>query len=139
MNNKSNVEKAMPSKGDGSAAKELENLVASKLDDYTPEGIDIRRVIELNQAFMEAVEKGFKGTREEFIKSLPEDELRRFFSSGGKVIDFISEKTKRKPEKSIRKLDLASQFAPDTTLAELNEDQRATLNTLLKLTFGKKD
>ena len=59
MNNKSNVEKAIPSKGDGSAAKELENLVASKLDDYTPEGIDIRRVIELNR-FMEAVENGFK-------------------------------------------------------------------------------
>jgi hypothetical protein len=139
MNNKSNVEKKMPSLGDGSAAEELKTLVASKLDDYTPEGIDIRRIIELSEAFDEAVENGFKGTREDFIKSLPEDELRQFFNSGGKVIDFISEKSKRKPEKSVRKLDLASQFAPDTTLAELDENQRATLNTLLKLTFGKKD
>jgi len=133
------IEKKMPPRGDGSAAKELKKLVASKLDDYTPEGIDIRRVIELTQAFEEAVENGFKGTREDFIKSLPEDELRQFFDSGGKVISFISEKEKRRPEESIRKLDLASQFTPGKTLASLTPSERETVNMLLKLTLGKED
>ena len=62
---------------------------------------------------MEAVENGFKGTREEFIKSLPEDELRRFLVQVESNRFYFE--NKRKPEKSIRKLDLASQFAPDTT------------------------
>ena len=135
------IEKKMSAGGQNTRPLDMQQFIklASRLDDYTPEGINIRRIIELSEAFDDAVKNGFEGTREDFIKSLPEEELRKFYNSGGKVISFISEKEKRRPEKSIRKLDLASQFAPDTTLAELDDNQRATLNTLLRLTFGKKD
>ena len=39
----------------------------------------------------------------------------------------------------VDKLSLAELFTPGKTLAELTPQERETVNTLLKLTFGKKD
>ena len=41
--------------------------------------------------------------------------------------------------KNLKKLSLAELFTPGKTLAELTPQERETVNTLLKLTFGKKD
>jgi len=67
---------------------------------------------------------------EEVIRRVP-------LKDGGKIIDFAKYRKTKNPE--IKQLKLSDVFTPETTLAELDENQRATLNTLLKLTFGKKD
>ena len=73
-------------------------------------------------------------TEQDFI----EEVIRRVpLKDGGKIIDFAKYRKTKNPE--IKQLKLSDVFTPETTLAELDENQRATLNTLLKLTFGKKD
>jgi hypothetical protein len=130
------TDKKMEAKGDGSVTKILNKLVASKLDDLTPEGLFLSVRQNLKQLYEEAVEGGFEGTEEEFIRTIPLDELRQMLSDGGKVIDF-AKAIKMKGEKPIRKLDLAGQFTPGRTLESLSPAERETVNMLLKMTLGK--
>ena len=67
---------------------------------------------------------------EEVIRRVP-------LRDGSKVIDFAKYRKTKNPK--IKELKLSDVFTPETTLAELDDNQRATLNTLLRLTFGKKD
>ena len=61
----------------------------------------------------------------------------RELAEGGKVIDFLSYlKQKEKPK--IKKLNLDS-VAIGKSLSELTEAERAAVNKLLRLTFGKGD
>ena len=55
----------------------------------------------------------------------------------GKIIDF-AKYAKAKIQK-LKNFHLAELFTPGKTLAELTPQERETVNTLLKLTFGKKD
>ena len=73
-------------------------------------------------------------TEEDFINEV----IRRVpLRDGSKIIDFAKYRKTKNPK--VKELRLSDLFTPETTLAELDENQRATLNTLLRLTFGKKD
>jgi len=73
-------------------------------------------------------------SEEDFINEV----IRRVpLRDGSKVIDFAKYRKTKNPK--IKELKLSDVFTPETTLAELDDNQRATLNTLLRLTFGKKD
>ena len=72
-------------------------------------------------------------TEEDFINSIRRIKL----ESGGKVIDFAKYRKSKDPK--VKQLDLASMFTPDKTLSSLSDKERDAVNTLLKLTFGKKD
>ena len=73
-------------------------------------------------------------TEEDFINEV----IRRVpLRDGSKIIDFAKYRKTKTPK--VKELRLSDLFTPETTLAELDENQRATLNTLLRLTFGKKD
>ena len=129
------IDKRLEGKSDGSELERLK-LLASKVDDLTPEGQQLELSGNLKQAYEEAKENGFEGTEIDYIKRLSLEELRQMLGDGGKVIDFIKF-AKMKNPKVVRKLDLASQFTPERTLASLTEDERDKVNMLLKMTLGK--
>ena len=67
---------------------------------------------------------------EEFIQRIP-------LKDGSKIIQFSKYKKTNTPK--VKELRLSDLFTPETTLAELDENQKATLNALLRLTFGRKE
>ena len=81
----------------------------------------------------------------EFLKNNPDKSEKDFqdaiiripLNSGGKVIDFA--KYAKVEDSKVKELDLASLFTPGKTLSSLSKSERAAVNDLLKLTFGKKD
>jgi len=92
----------------------------------------------MDMKYEEALEKFLKNNPgateqdfiDQFIKRIP-------LKDGSKVIDFAKYRKVKNPK--VKKLRLSDLFTPETTLAKLDDNQRATLNTLLRLTFGKKD
>ena len=92
----------------------------------------------MDMKYEEALDKFLKNnpgkTEQDFIDQF----IRRIpLKDGSKIIDFAKYRKVKNPK--IKELRLADLFTPENTLAELDDSQRATLNTLLKLTFGKKD
>jgi len=88
----------------------------------------------------------YEEAKEIFLKNNPDKTEQDFINEiirrvplrdGSKVIDFAKYRKTKNPK--IKELKLSDVFTPETTLAELDDNQRATLNTLLRLTFGKKD
>ena len=77
--------------------------------------------------------RGDLSDEEDFQNSIRRIKL----ESGGKVIDFAKYRKSKDPK--VKELDLASMFTPDRTLSSLSDKERDAVNTLLKLTFGKKD
>ena len=74
-----------------------------------------------------------------FLDKLTDEDLKRIkLKDGSKVIDFRAYAKSREP-KSIKKLDLASQFTPQKTLASLSSSERDLVNKLLRMTLGRKD
>ena len=92
----------------------------------------------MDMKYEEALEKYKKNnpgkTEQDFIDEFI---IRIPLRDGGKIIDFSKYRKTKNPK--IKELRLSDLFTPETTLAELDDNQRATLNTLLRLTFGKKD
>ena len=92
----------------------------------------------MDMKYEEALKKYLKNnpgkTEQDFID---EAIIRIPMESGGKIIDFAKYAKSKDPK--IKKLSLAELFTPGKTLAELTPQERETVNTLLKLTFGKKD
>jgi len=126
------VEKAMESKGDGKAKKELMQLAKDEKDilfDVEGEIIDILRnnydkEKVPGQSFLD-----WLGTKDrEYLIKIPLG-----LKEGGEVIDFLSYlKQKEKPR--IKRLDLDS-VAPGKALTELTEAEREVVRNLLRMTF----
>ena len=55
------------------------------------------------------------------------------------IYSWFQIKELKKVRQSAAALSLAELFTPGKTLAELTPQERETVNTLVKLTFGKKD
>ena len=92
----------------------------------------------MDMEYDEALKIFLKNNPDKTEQDYIEEVIRRVpLKDGGKIIDFAKYRKTKNPE--IKQLKLSDVFTPETTLAELDENQRATLNTLLKLTFGKKD
>lgn len=126
MNNKSNVEKIMPSKGDGSAAKELENLVASETAEEEFE-LDLQSTLkELPKWLKENPDKDVMDFYKEKGIVIKRIEL----ESGGKVIDLQSYLKQRETPK-VKKIDLArGDFSK--TVAGLSAEDKDLIKELLR-------
>ena len=81
-----NVEKAMEGRGDGTATKEIKQYA----DKDPMTHIDLEMMGNIERNYKEAVEQGFKGDMEEYIKSLPLEKLRKIALSDGGPVDFTS-------------------------------------------------
>ena len=128
---KNSIEKEMPGKGDLSEKEQLMKLASEsaaeekELSDF----MDMKYQMALEKYLKENPGK----TEEDYINAIRRISL----NSGGKVVDL--NKYRKDKEVKIKELDLASMFTPDRTLSSLSDKERDALNTLLKLTFGKKD
>ena len=125
------VEKEMPGRGDLSEKEKLKQL-ASESAAEEKELSDF-----LDMKYQMALEKYLENNpgkdEEDFQNSIRRIKL----ESGGKVVDFAKYRKSKDPK--VKQLDLASMFTPDKTLSSLSDKERDSVNTLLKLTFGKKD
>ena len=111
--------------------KELENQIASETRQEEKDLSDF-----MDMKYQMALDKYLENNPGKTEKDF-QDQIRRLsLESGGKVIKFSDYKD---PVKKVKELDLASMFTPGKTLAELSEKERDAVNTLLKLTFGKRD
>ena len=129
-----NIEKKMPSKGDGSAGKELMKLAKDDADIL----FDLENEI-VEQMKLDYLKQGKPGeTFMDWLKSKPESYLRNLpigLAGGGKVIS-ISEYLKQKEKPRIKKLDLDS-VSPGKALSELTEAEREVVRNLLRMTFKR--
>jgi len=125
------IEKEMPGKGDLSEKEQLIKLASEsaaeekELSDF----MDMKYEMALEKYLKENPGK----TEEDYINAI----RRISHESGGKVVDL--NKYRKEKDIKIKELDLASMFTPDRTLSSLSDKERDAVNTLLKLTFGKKD
>ena len=128
------VEKAMESKGDGKAKKELMQLAKDEKDilfDVESEITDIlldnyNKEKKPGQSFLD-----WLGTKDrEYLIKIPLG-----LASGGKVIS-ISEYLKQKEKPRIKKLNLDA-VAPGKALSELTDAEREVVRNLLRMTFGQ--
>jgi len=125
------IEKEMPGKGDLSEKEQLIKLASEsaaeekELSDF----MDMKYEMALEKYLKENPGK----TEEDYINAIRRISL----ESGGKVVDL--NKYRKEKDIKIKELDLASMFTPDRTLSSLSDKERDAVNTLLKLTFGKKD
>ncbi len=93
-----NVEKAMPGTSDGSTAEEIKKLGIStgkEIKKLTAEKdpmthMDLELMGNIKRSYDEAVEKGFSGTMEDYIKSLSLEGLREIALSNGGSVDFTN-------------------------------------------------
>lgn len=128
---KNNIEKEMPGKGDLSEKEQLIKLASEsaaeekELSDF----MDMKYEMALEKYLKENPGK----TEDDYINAIRRISL----ESGGKVVDL--NKYRKEKDVKIKELDLASMFTPDRTLSSLSSKERDAVNTLLKLTFGKKD
>ncbi|MCH1612827.1 MAG: hypothetical protein L7S72_05980 [Flavobacteriales bacterium] len=125
------IEKEMPGKGDLSEKEQLIKLASEsaaeekELSDF----MDMKYEMALEKYLKENPGK----TEDDYINAIRRISL----ESGGKVVDL--NKYRKEKDVKIKELDLASMFTPDRTLSSLSSKERDAVNTLLKLTFGKKD
>ncbi len=128
------VEKAMESKGDGKAKKELMQLAKDEKDilfDVESEITDIlldnyNKEKKPGQSFLD-----WLGTKDrEYLIKIPLG-----LAGGGKVIS-ISEYLKQKEKPRIKKLNLDA-VAPGKALSELTDAEREVVRNLLRMTFGQ--
>jgi hypothetical protein len=125
MNNKTNVEKAMPSKGDGSEAKELLKLASETPDEEAR--IEILSTLkELPKWLEENPGKSVMDFYEEKGLVIKRIEL----DSGGKVIS-LSDYMKQKEKPKVKKIDLA-QGDFSKTVAGLSEQDKDLIKDLLR-------
>ena len=83
-----NVERPMEARGDGTATKEIKQFAKKEKDPMTH--MDLEMSGNIVRSYDEAVEKGFKGTIDDYIKSLPLEKLRKIAFSDGGSVDFTS-------------------------------------------------
>ena len=129
------ITKALEGKGtleEKEYLKKLENLMASETAAEEKALADFG-----DMKYGEALREFLKNNPDKSEKDFQNAIIRIPMSSGGKVIDFA--KYAKVEDSKVKELDLASLFTPGKTLSSLSKSERAAVNDLLKLTFGKKD
>ena len=133
----SNIEKAISSGGSNETPLDMNEFIkmadAEKIEADALE--DLVRAIE--DKFNEQRRPG--ETIESWLNRTDVEELRRIeLSGGGKVYQFSDYKKNKEPK--VKEIDLASAFAPNTTLSSLSDSDKETVLKLLQLSgIGKKD
>ena len=129
------ITKALEGKGtleEKEYLKKLENLMASET---AAEEKGLSEFMDMK--YEEALRQFLKNNPDKSEKDFQNAIIRIPMNSGGKVIDFA--KYAKVEDSKVKELDLASLFTPGKTLSSLSKSERAAVNDLLKLTFGKKD
>jgi len=129
------ITKALEGKGtleEKEYLKKLENLMASETAAEEKALADFG-----DMKYGEALREFLKNNPDKSEKDFQDAIIRIPLNSGGKVIDFA--KYAKVEDSKVKELDLASLFTPGKTLSSLSKSERAAVNDLLKLTFGKKD
>ena len=129
------ITKALEGKGtleEKEYLKKLENLMASET---AAEEKGLSEFMDMK--YEEALRQFLKNNPDKSEKDFQDAIIRIPLNSGGKVIDFA--KYAKVEDSKVKELDLASLFTPGKTLSSLSKSERAAVNDLLKLTFGKKD
>jgi hypothetical protein len=129
------ITKALEGKGtleEKEYLKKLENLMASET---AAEEKGLSEFMDMK--YEEALREFLKNNPDKSEKDFQDAIIRIPLNSGGKVIDFA--KYAKVEDSKVKELDLASLFTPGKTLSSLSKSERAAVNDLLKLTFGKKD
>ena len=129
------ITKALEGKGtleEKEYLKKLENLMASET---AAEEKGLSEFMDMK--YEEALREFLKNNPDKSEKDFQDAIIRIPMNSGGKVIDFA--KYAKVEDSKVKELDLASLFTPGKTLSSLSKSERAAVNDLLKLTFGKKD
>ena len=128
------ITKALEGKGtleEKDYLKKLENLMASET---AAEEKGLSEFMDMK--YEEALREFLKNNPDKSEKDFQNAIIRIPMNSGGKVIDFA--KYAKVEDSKVKELDLASLFTPGKTLTSLSKSERAAVNDLLKLTFGKK-
>lgn len=106
--------------------KDIGNGGRIKVADKDPlTHIDLELMNNLERGFKEAVEEGFKGTFNDYMDTLSDDQLRTLFlATGGPV----------------KEINLAQHFEKGKTVASLTSEEKEKVKALLnKMLKGKKD
>ncbi|HCI71686.1 MAG TPA: hypothetical protein DHV30_14290 [Balneola sp.] len=124
-----NIEKKMPSKGDGSAKKELMKLAKDEADIL----FDLENEI-VEQMKLDYLKQGKPGeTFMDWLKSKPESYLRNLplqMANGGKVV-LLSDYLKQKEKPKIKKINLA-QGDFEKTVSGLSSADKEVIKDLLR-------
>ena len=126
-----NVEKAMPGRGDGSIKIKLADLEKQEFDVF--------------QNLADQIQEDFKNEKKpgesliDWLKKKPDSYFQRIELKDGGNVFFISDYLKQKEDIPLKKIDLASYFAPGKTISSLTDAEREVVNKLLRMSLGKKD
>ncbi len=126
-----NVDEPMPGRGDGSIKIKLADLEKQEFDVF--------------QNLADQIQEDFKNEKKpgesliDWLKNKPDSYFQRIELKDGGNVYLISDYLKQKEDIPLKKIDLASYFAPGKTIASLTDAEREVVNKLLRMSLGKKD
>jgi hypothetical protein len=126
-----NVDEPMPGRGDGSIKIKLADLEKQEFDVF--------------QNLADQIQEDFKNEKKpgesliDWLKKKPDSYFQRIELKDGGNVFFISDYLKQKEDIPLKKIDLASYFAPGKTISSLTDAEREVVNKLLRMSLGKKD
>ena len=126
-----NVDEPMPGRGDGSIKIKLADLEKQEFDVF--------------QNLADQIQEDFKNEKKpgesliDWLKKKPDSYFQRIELKDGGNVFFISDYLKQKEDIPLKKIDLASYFAPGKTISSLTDAEREVVNKLLRMSLGKKE
>ena len=126
-----NVDEPLPGRGDGSIKIKLADLEKQEFDVF--------------QNLADQIQEDFKNEKKpgesliDWLKKKPDSYFKRIELKDGGNVFFISDYLKQKEDIPLKKIDLASYFAPGKTISSLTDAEREVVNKLLRMSLGKKD
>jgi len=126
-----NVDEPLPGRGDGSIKIKLADLEKQEFDVF--------------QNLADQIQEDFKNEKKpgesliDWLKKKPDSYFQRIELKDGGNVFFISDYLKQKEDIPLKKIDLASYFAPGKTISSLTDAEREVVNKLLRMSLGKKD
>ena len=126
-----NVDEPMPGRGDGSIKIKLADLEKQEFDVF--------------QNLADQIQEDFKNEKKpgesliDWLKNKPDSYFQRIELKDGGNVYLISDYLKQKEDIPLKKIDLASYFAPGKTISSLTDAEREVVNKLLRMSLGKKD
>ena len=126
-----NVDEPLPGRGDGSIKIKLADLEKQEFDVF--------------QNLADQIQEDFKNEKKpgesliDWLKKKPDSYFQRIELKDGGNVFFISDYLKQKEDIPLKKIDLASYFAPGKTISSLTDAEREVVNKLLRMSLGKKE
>ena len=132
-----NVEKILSSGGPNETPLDMKQFI--KMADAE------KREFDVFQDLADQVKEDFKNEKKpgesliDWLKKKPDSYFQRIELKDGGNVFFISDYLKQKEDIPLKKIDLASYFAPGKTISSLTDAEREVVNKLLRMSLGKKE